>query len=482
MKKIIPWLRKVALVSIFLFLALTWTGLARDYLYDWDEGIYATLGREMRETGNLLTPTWNGDLWLEKPPAIAWVTAIGMGLAGENELGSRLLMPIFSGLTLIAVFLIGERIGGTLMGAGSMAVLGYFNLFLARSRAVNVDGMLLATITWTIWLLSNTASPWLVGVVMGLAIMIKGPAGILAILIALPLLYKKPWPYLRQILISFLVVVVPWHLYSYVVHGNTFVTPYLLEQVIRRATTPIEFHTESRWFYFNFLIGDLGLGVLIVALAGAAMTARELIRGGLRRDLLTLLWWVILPLGLFTVAKTRLSWYILPIYPALALLIGMAITQLVKVQKASKVIAIIVVGMCAQMVWHAYAYVAPNRVATPLADQLIVAKELGSYKNGEVAMLVSESERIAEAILPVNQSISSSFRYGGSPSVVWYAHKPVKYYYNYDHFTKDATDNPDISFLIVTVADKSKVPPSFKLVVETKSYLGFIREANYALR
>lgn len=482
MKKIIPWLRKVAIASIFLFLALNWTGLGRDYLYDWDEGIYATLGREMRSSGNFLSPTWNGELWLEKPPMIAWVSGLGMSLAGENELGSRLFMPIFAGLTLYAVFLIGESIGGTLMGAASMAILGYFNLFLARARAVNVDGMLLSGITWTIWLLSSSAPGWTVGLAMGFAIMAKGPAGGLAILIALPFLYKKPWAYLKQILLSFSLVVVPWHLYSYLVHGNSFITPYLFEQVLRRATTPIEFHTESRWFYLNFLLGDLGIGVLSVSLIGVVMAIRQLMKGKKLQELLTILWWVILPLGLFTVSKTRLSWYILPIYPGLALLIGYAITQLIKVPKATKVVSILVVGMCAQMIWHAYDYVAPSRSASPLSDQLIIAKNLSHYPGTGLAMLVSESERVAEAILPKVQTISSSFRYGGSPSVVWYSHKHVYFYYNYDNFKRDASAKPEISSLIVTRADQDKVPPSYKLVEETKNYLGYIKEGSYALR
>lgn len=482
MKKIIPWLRKVSLISIILFMALTWTSLGRDYLYDWDEGIYATMGREMRESGDLLTPTWNGDLWLEKPPAIAWVSAIGMQLAGENELGSRLLMPIFAGLTLYAIFLLGESIGGTLMGTASMAILGYFNLFLARARAVNVDGMLLAAITWTIWLLSSNASGWMVGIVMGLAVMAKGPAGILAILITIPLLYKKSWAYLNKILISFSVVVIPWHLYSYLVHGQAFITPYLLEQVIRRATTPIEFHTESRWFYLSYLVKDLGIGVLIVSLFGAVIAMLQFLKNKTNKELLTIVWWVILPLGIFTISKTRLAWYILPIYPAIALLIGLAITRISKNVKAIKIVTILVVGMCAQLLWHAHAYVEPRRPASALSDQLIVAEELGKYPGIDLAMLVSESERVAQAILPESQSISSSFRYGGSPSVVWYSHKHVVYYYNYDNFSHDAITSPSIYALIVAVPDRDKVPSNYKLVSETKNYLGYVKEASYALR
>ena len=187
MKTSISWLRYLAYASILIFMFLMWNKLGRDYLFDWDEGIYGQIGLEMVKSRDYLTPTWNNELWLEKPPLIAWVTALGISLVGPTEFGARFLMPLFAGLTLYAIYRIGTKLGGALMGASSMAILGYFNLFLARARALNTDGMLLAGITWTVWLLLSHGPAWIVGLVMGLTILAKGPAGILAILITLPL-------------------------------------------------------------------------------------------------------------------------------------------------------------------------------------------------------------------------------------------------------------------------------------------------------
>ncbi len=471
MIKPILWLKKTVLISLFLFLVLTLFGIGRNYLFDWDEGIYATIGREMRQSGDLLTPTWNGDLWLEKPPMIAWVTALGQSIAGENELGSRILMPIFAGLTLYAIFRIGEYLGGTIVGTISMAVLGYFNLFLARTRTLNTDGMLLAGITWSFWLLLSNASPIWVGLAMGLSIMVKGPAGILAILICLPLLIKKPRSYILSIIFYLLATIIPWHLYAYLTHGNSFLTPYLLEQVIRRATVPIEFHTESRFFYLNFLYNDLGLGVILVALFGLLVS---------RNFLLT--WWLALPLFIFTLAKTRLSWYILPVYPAIALLIGSGFSVFLKSKKNQAVVIILSVGLLAQLLFHTYSYVAPLREPTPLPGLLQLASSLGNYDGAEIAMLVSENERVAEAILPIDQTISSSFRYGGAPSVVWYSRKHVTYYYNYDLFMADLVNNQNIFLVITTVKDRDKVPSSFNVLSEQDGYIGYVRGDSYALR
>lgn len=475
-------MKKLALVSLAIFMVLMWTGLGKNYLFDWDEGIYAQLGSEMVESNSYLTPTWNGELWLEKPPMVAWVTALGIKLAGTNELGARLFMPLFAGLTLLAIFKLGTSLGGPLMGASSMAILGYFNLFLSRARTVNTDGMLLAAITWTLWLLSSSGPPWLVGVVMGLAVMVKGPAGLLAILIALPLLIHKSKKYLLSTFYFLLLTILPWHLYAYFAHGMAFITPYLLEQVLRRATVPIEFHLESRYFYLNFLSKDLGYGVIITSLLSFALMSKNwFIKKSLDKNFL-ILWWVGLPLFIFTLAKTRLSWYILPVYPGIALSIGYILSSFAKDKRSKVLVSILVVGMIAQMLYHSFRYIDFGRPASPLSDTLAVAKDISSRDSGDIAMLVSSNERVAQAILPESQTISSSFRYGGAPSIVWYSHKRVHYYYNYDKFMADINDLKNIEFLIVTVGDLDKVSTDFKQITTSGNYVGFMREITYAQR
>lgn len=475
MKTVTPWLSKLTILTLIIFGALLWSNIGRDYLFDWDEGIYAVLGREMIESKNWLTPTWNGELWLEKPPLVAWVSAIGMTLTDTHELGARLLMPAFALATLYGVFRFGERLGGTVMGSMSMAILGYFNLFLSRARSLNTDGMLLAAITWVSYLTYTSASPYIVGIVAGLAVMAKGISGLLTLIIALPFLYKKSRSYILSTFSFLLLTILPWHLYAYIKHGSEFVTPYLMEQVIVRATVPIEFHLESRWFYLEHLYSDLGLGVVLVATLGISLIIFNWTKNKKYTDALQLIWWIALPLVIFTLAKTRLPWYILPVYPAVALLVGYALTKISDSSRNRVVLSILSVGMLAQMLWGAFSYIDWERKVTPLADRLEIASQLQKYP-GNLSMLVSESERVAQAILPADQTISSSFRYGGAPSVLWYSHKRVKYYYNYDEFKSDTGSDSSVGSLIVTTKDKDKVPDGYIEVVSSGDYLGYVRE------
>jgi hypothetical protein len=137
--------------------------------------------------------------------------------------------------------------------------------------------------------------------------------------------------------------------------------------------------------------------------------------------------------------------------------------------------------MVAQMLWHMYIYVNPNRVAGSLPDLLQVANALHNLPGDSVAMLVSSSERTAQAILPASQTISSSFRYGGAPSVVWYSDKHVDFYYNYDNFTVDL-NTAKHPLAITTLADQYKVPPNYHPIINTDDYIGYLKWATYVHR
>jgi 4-amino-4-deoxy-L-arabinose transferase-like glycosyltransferase len=285
---------------------ILYANLGRDALFDWDEGIYGELGRQILVTKNIFITYWNGAPWLEKPPGIAWISALGLLIAGPSASGARLLMPLFALYTLYIVYRIGSRLGSWRHALIASGVLASMNLFLSRTRGVNTDMPLLASIVTTILFLLENRPAWWVALSIFGGIWFKGIAGLLSVIIALPLLLTKSFSYLRSTIYYLLIFIIPWHLYAYLRFHSDFLTPYFFEQVLRRATAQIEFHFETRWYYFNYLYENLGLGVLLVAGVGIAFTL-------ISRKNLYLLWWYF-PLGYFTLAKTRLFWYILPIY------------------------------------------------------------------------------------------------------------------------------------------------------------------------
>ena len=461
---------------IWIFLAvisfLLYANLGRDGLFDWDEGIYAELGRQVVLTRDLLTPTWNGEPWLEKPPGVAWASGIGIAIMGPTSTGARLIMPLFALYTLYIVYRLGSRLGSKTHGLIAAGVLASLNLFLGRTRAVNTDMALLASLTTTILFLLEHRPAWWVALSIFGGVWFKGLAGLLTLIVALPIFFTKSKTYLLSTTSYLLLFILPWHLYAYLRHGDSFLTPYFYEQVVRRATAQIEFHFENRWYYFNYLWHNLGLGVILVAFFGAISLV-------LSRRHLYLLWWVMAPLAIFTLAKTRLFWYILPIYPALALLISHAIGQFHAKGPARRIVQILTIGILVQSVMTVATSVELSKYSADLPDRLVVAHSLSALSN-ELVVLVPPSERLSEALLPEVAKLSSSFRYGGMPSVVYYFRGHVTFYYDVDKF-RDYWQTTESPLALIASEDLSLMPSYVYPVASTPTYLG-ITKGLYAQR
>ncbi len=457
-------------ILFFVFLlaigSMLYINLGRDYLFDWDEGIYGELGRQVVVGRHWLTNYWNGEPWFEKPPGISWVSALGISLLGPSALGARLFMPIIALYTLYMVYRLGRHLGGWTVGAMAAGILATFNLFLGRTRGVNADMPLLASlVTTVVFLLEKRPVSWVaLSIVAG--VWFKGLAGLLPVLIALPLFLTKSRQYWLLLIGYCLLLIIPWHLYSYFRYGSDFATPYFYEQVVRRATAQIEFHFENRWYYFTYLYENLGLGVLLVAGLGAGISL-------FTRRHFFLLWWVALPLALFTLAKTRLFWYILPIYPALALLIALAINSFNHTRTNRGVLGILTVGILAQGIYSAGRSVELTKTVVPAPDRLQVAMSLAN-SDRELFVLVPPSERLAEALLPNVARLGSSFRYGGMPSVVYYYHGPVQFFYNVDTFLASYSTFGDLA--LVHVDDLAKLNFPYHILTNTPTYVGLGKE------
>lgn len=461
---------KLGLLIALILTSLLYLRLGRDTLFDWDEGIYAQLGSELLQSGNLLTPSWNREIWLEKPPGISWITAFGMALIGKVEIGARLFMPLFGGLTLYFTYKIGKLIHGKKLGIIAMLILANMNLFLSRSRAVNTDGPLLAGMTILAYAALIGTSPPIMGAIIFFTVWVKGVVGFLPLILILPLYINNKKEYIKILLYS-LLFTLPWHIYQWFKNKDLFITPYFKEQILRRITTPIEFHLESRWFYFNYLYENLGIGILTLAFVGALIAFWKFTTTKNEKNLL-LIWWSTLPIVLFTLAKTRLFWYILPIYPALALLIALTLTTLAKEKLLKQLLSVFIVFYFIYSTGTIFNSIEFDRTKRETPSRIEVVKNLSSDK--ELAILVSRSERVAEAILPQDQRISSSFGYGGMPSVVFYYEGPVKFYYNLDEFTEYWQEHEE-PLAMIEKEDKDLLD-DYIIMTESQEYMGITKD------
>jgi len=117
-------------------------------------------------------------------------------------------------------------------------------------------------------------------------------------------------------------VFLPWHLIMYKLHGQAFFDSYLGYHVLNRATLETEDKTGPIYWYLVVL--KVSMRLWFVALLPAFFFALfKLVKSKANRSgLFLIMLWALVVLTVFSLAKSKLVWYIMPIYPAAAILIG----------------------------------------------------------------------------------------------------------------------------------------------------------------
>ena len=334
---------------------LFFLGLGDMGLTDRDEGRNAEAGREMFESGDRLTPTFNGELRVAKPVLLYWLMEQSYRLFGSNEFAARFPSALFGvGLILMHyLFLVHQRDRTVALFGGLMLLL---NLeILGLGRMALTDSVLIFFTTASLygfWLgLHGTGGArrwvWMFYIGMALATLTKGPVGFAVPLIvaALYLTWTRRWheywqkgvPLAGTLL--FILLAAPWYAAMFLVHGDAYATG-AKAHTIGRFLSPMEGHQGTIFFYLPVLLLAFfpWSALLPVPLYLAFKDWRN--RGEISRypatplpqsdlphlsipvrelDLFAALW-LVGTFVFFTASATRLPHYIGPLFPAAALL------------------------------------------------------------------------------------------------------------------------------------------------------------------
>jgi len=321
-----PMLMLVLLAALMLLWKLGTGTLGR-----WDESIYAQVSKEMIQSGDWLTPHWEYRPWFHKPPLMMWLTAIFYRLFEVNEFWSR-AASAFSGIGLVVTtFLIGKLIYDTYTGFLAALVLMTSYHFVDYARFGTTDIMLalfsfVAVYAYLRLKEGNQKWWYAVWAACAFALMVKGAAGmiapvsiILALLLDRRLIVTTQSKHFRRGLLLGAAIVAPWHIFMFVKHGRAFLGEYLGYHIIARSTTVIEGHVGGRSYYINEMRKYFYPWFYLTPFA-LAMSIKENVRGQSRSRILLLLMMIVL--GGYTAAQSKLSWYILPVYPVLSILVA----------------------------------------------------------------------------------------------------------------------------------------------------------------
>jgi 4-amino-4-deoxy-L-arabinose transferase-like glycosyltransferase len=325
---------EIVLVALLGTLALT-ANIGQRPLIDWDEATYAQVAHEALSTHRIFDLTWSGAPYVKKPPMLFWLVAGSFRLLGESEVSARLPSVIAGVGTLVLIYFIAlpviGRFGAFLAG---ILPLGFY-FFIARGgRECATDAPLIFFSTLAIFALTRGPQKrfWLSisGMACGFAILSKGLAGLLPLIVAAGAFVFIPGfsaglSGLIWIVGAAALTAGPWYVYEALFNYPAFLANFIGYETLRRVTTRLEDDQLGSDFALVTFAGELKhLWPLLLPLA--AMTV-----GAWRRGLATTLrrvpsaiwlwlWWLAVTLAASCAVQTRLPWYVLPALIPAALL------------------------------------------------------------------------------------------------------------------------------------------------------------------
>jgi len=305
-------------------------GLGSVHLFDWDEINFAEIAREMITTGDWTRPQIDYQPFHEKPPLFIWMQAVSMKAFGVGEFAARLPNAINGILTLLLLYRIGDQLRGRVFGMmWALAYVGsilphlyfrsgiidpWFNLFIflglhalitlvqrdPKRHPSAVNGR-------------RDLHAWLAGLLLGLAVLTKGPVGLLIPGLVLGVYWAMGrfrtilrWRRIAIIGAATLLTIATWGLYDLLRNGPEFMVAFFWRQVAMLTT---EDAGHGGFFGYHFVV------LLLGCFPASMFAVQELLKPTReeehelrdhRRWMVILLWVVLI---LFSIVKTKIVHY-----------------------------------------------------------------------------------------------------------------------------------------------------------------------------
>ncbi|HET7670588.1 MAG TPA: glycosyltransferase family 39 protein [Burkholderiales bacterium] len=320
--------------GLWLLLAVLWFGtLGIRPLYKADESRYAEISREMVASGDWLTPRLNGFKYFEKPPLQYWTTAAFFSVLGESDWVARLWTALIGLAGIALTFHAGNRLFGPPTGLYAAAILAGSPLYVVLGQVNTLDMSVSVFLAAAIFAfaMGRMLGFWLA---CAAAVLSKGLIGIVLPLAAVGLymLLRRDWALIGRIrpvagLLLFLLVAAPWFVAASLANAE-FAHFFFIQEHFQRFTTEMHQRAQPAWYFLAVLAA--GMAPWLVPLGRSVYRwTRE------RTGVETLLWiWVLVVLAFFSASSSKLPPYILPVFPALAVLVARAVTRRVLVVQA----------------------------------------------------------------------------------------------------------------------------------------------------
>lgn len=319
------------------FLVVWFYMLGARTLVPTDEGRYAEMAREMVATGDWITLRLNGIKYFEKPPLQNWMNALTFTLFGLGDWQARLWTGLCGLIGIITTTLTAYKLYGRRVAISSALILGSSFYWAAMGHINTLDmglsGMMTLALCGLLWAQRDGASDteqrngmlvcW---AGMALATMSKGLIGVVlpgAVLVIYTLWTRDFALWLRlhlgKGLLLFFALTAPWFILVWLAnpeHPHFF----FIHEHFQRFTSTVHKRGGAWYYFFPLLIIGIvpWLGLLVQSLFASLKQERSQFQS---QKMLAI--WAVFIFFFFSISGSKLPSYILPIFPALAVLIAL---------------------------------------------------------------------------------------------------------------------------------------------------------------
>jgi 4-amino-4-deoxy-L-arabinose transferase-like glycosyltransferase len=326
------------LAVLFLVFAGVWFGsLGLRSLIHSDEGRYAALALEMARSGDWITPRLNGLLYFEKPAFQYWIGALSFQTLGLSEFSARLWPGLAGFLTVAAVGFTAGRLWGSESGIRAFAICASTTWIIGNGHFLTLDAGLTLFLTLVLCavLLAERANAdpsgrrrwiWVAWAAMAGAVLSKGLVGVIIPGSALLLvsLWRGDFGLWRRMhmvsgVLIFLALASPWFVLVSM-RNPGFAEFFFIHEHFTRYLTNVHRREGAWWYYLPLLLGGF-----LPWTSGLPWLMRSARPGSGSNDIMAcrmLVAWCGFVLVFFSVSGSKLPSYILPMFPALALLLA----------------------------------------------------------------------------------------------------------------------------------------------------------------
>jgi 4-amino-4-deoxy-L-arabinose transferase-like glycosyltransferase len=316
-------------------------GLGGYGLIEPDEGRNAEVAREMAASNNYVLPHLNGLPYLDKPVLFFAAVAAAIEVFGANEFAARLMSLFFGLATAVLAGWFALRFWGRDAALVAATATATAPLALGLSRVVIMDTALSFFVVFALmcffFAIESRSEertvppfqwPWFVWTLvawgaMGLGVLTKGPVAF-----AVPLLVAAPYAIRRRASLAvwhpvgpvvMFALVLPW-VWAVSREIPDFLHYVVVTETWARMTTDELRRTEPIWFFLPVLLVGTFPWSIVALSSLRPKTPRE--ESSDRRVRLYLWLWIVIPLVVFSLSRGKQEQYVLPLVPAVALLVA----------------------------------------------------------------------------------------------------------------------------------------------------------------